>query len=64
MAAEENEVSTVNGWVMLKTDKIPEINDSFSFDNLDVLVVSTDGKRADKIKITVNNKEEMEDVSE
>lgn len=64
VAAEENEVSTVNGWVMLKTDKIPEINDSFSFDNFDVRVVSTDGKRADRIKITVNNKEENEDVSE
>ncbi len=48
---------------MLKTDKIPEVDDSFSFDNLDAVVVSTDGKRADKIKITVKEKEN-EDVSE
>lgn len=63
ISAEENAVSTVNGWVMLKTDKIPEVDDSFSFDNLDAVVVSTDGKRADKIKITVKEKEN-EDVSE
>lgn len=60
----EYEVSTVNGWVMLKTDKIPEEKDSFSFNNIDVTVISTEGKRADKIKITVNEKKENEDVSE
>ena len=64
ITAEENEVSTVNGWVMMQTDKIPEVNDSFSFDHLDAVVVSTDGKRADKIQIIVNSKEENEDVSE
>ncbi|MDE6659295.1 MAG: hemolysin family protein [Eubacterium sp.] len=64
ISAEENEVSTVNGWVMMQTDKIPEVDDSFSFDNLDAVVVSVDGKRADKIKIIVNSKEENEDVSE
>lgn len=60
----EYEVSTVNGWVMLKTDKIPEENDSFSFDDMDVTVISTEGKRADKIKITLNEKKDNENVSE
>lgn len=60
----EYEVTTVNGWVMLKTDKIPEENDSFSFDNMDVTVISTEGKRADKIKIILNEKKDNEDVSE
>lgn len=64
ITAEEHEVSTVNGWVMMQTDKIPEVNDSFSFDKLDAVVASVDGKRADKIKIIVNNKEDNEDVSE
>ncbi len=62
--AEEYEVSTVNGFVMMKTDKIPEVHDSFSFENLDITVVSTDGKRADKIKITEKEKKENENVSE
>lgn len=62
--AEEYEVSTVNGFVMMKTDKIPEVHDSFTFENLDITVVSTDGKRADKIKITEKEKKENENVSE
>lgn len=60
----EQEVTTVNGWVMLQTDKIPEKGDSFTYNHLSAQVLSTDGKRADKIKITVKNKEEDENVSE
>ena len=61
---EEQEITTVNGWIMLNTDKIPEKGDSFSYKNMDVQVLSVEGKRADKIKITVNNSEEKENVSE
>lgn len=57
----EDEVTTVNGWVMMNIEKIPEVNDTFKFENLTAEVLSVDGKRADKIKITV---EEKEDVSE
>ncbi len=53
LSEEERDITTVNGWVMLKTEKIPEKGDSFEYKNLTVLVISTDGKRADKIKITV-----------
>lgn len=55
---EETDVTTVNGWVMENTDKIPQVNDSFEYKNLVVTVVSVDGKRADKIKITVNSEED------
>lgn len=58
---EETEVTTVNGWVMMNIDKIPEENDSFQFENLIAEVLSVDGRRADKIKIIV---EEKEDVSQ
>ncbi len=57
----EDEVTTVNGWAMMNLEKIPEKGDVFKFENLNVEVLSVDGKRADKIKITV---EENEDVSE
>lgn len=57
----EDEVTTVNGWVMMNLEKIPEKGDTFKFENLNAEVLSVDGKRADKIKITV---EENEDVSE
>ncbi len=61
---EECDVSTVNGWVMMQTDKIPEAEDAFEFENLEAVVLSTDGKRADKIKITVNKTEDKDNVSE
>lgn len=57
----EDEVSTVNGWVMMNLEKIPEKGDKFKFENLSAEVLSVDGKRADKIKIIVEGKE---DVSE
>lgn len=59
---ENSEVTTVNGWVMENTDKIPEIGDSFEYDRLWATVESVDGKRADKIKIVYNNIEEEENV--
>ena len=50
---EESEMTTVNGWVMEHTDKIPAVGDSFDYENLHVQVISVDGRRADKIQITV-----------
>lgn len=50
---EEKEVSTVNGWIMKNTDKIPQVDDTFDYDNLSALVLTVDGKRAEEIKIIV-----------
>ena len=58
---EEKEISTVNGWIMKNIDKIPQKGDSFTCDGLTALVLTVDGKRADEIKVTV---EEKSDVSE
>lgn len=58
---EEKEVSTVNGWIMKNTDKIPQVDDTFECDNLIALVMTVDGKRAEEIKITVK---EDNDVSQ
>lgn len=51
---DETEVSTINGWVIEKTDKIPDEGDSFDFENLTITVIKVDGQRADEIKVTVN----------
>ncbi len=56
----EKEISTVNGWIMKNTDKIPQKDDMVVCDGLTALVLSVDGKRADEIKIIV---EEEENVS-
>lgn len=56
----EKEISTVNGWIMKNTDKIPQRDDMVVCDGLTARVLSVDGKRAEEIKITV---EEEENVS-
>lgn len=50
----EDDVTTVNGFIMMLLDKIPETDDVAEFDNITARVLSVDGKRADKIKITVD----------
>ena len=57
----ELDIATVNGWVMINTDKIPEVGDSFDYGDMHCEVVSVDGKRADKIKIIVQNNNDEED---
>lgn len=58
---DEKEISTVNGWIMKNLDKIPQVNDTFVDGKLTATVMSLDGKRAEEIKIKV---EDNEDVSE
>lgn len=55
----EKEISTVNGWIMKNTDKIPQKDDKVVCDGLTALVLSVDGKRADEIKITVEEEENV-----
>lgn len=50
----KSDITTVNGWIMENTDKIPEVGDSFDYDVIHAEVVTVDGRRADKIKITIN----------
>lgn len=57
-------VTTLNGWVMENTDKIPEIGDSFDYKDLHFEVVETDGRRAEKVKVTkiiTENEEQNEE---
>ncbi len=57
---DETDVSTVNGWIMEKIDKIPDVGDSFEYKNLYVEVRTVDGKRADEVIVIKEN----ENVSE
>ena len=56
---EEN--ATVNGFVMDNLGKVPEVGDSFSYDNLDIEVIKVDGRRAAEINLIVNPKEDDEE---
>ncbi|MBP3324723.1 MAG: HlyC/CorC family transporter [Clostridia bacterium] len=48
---DETEASTINGWVIQHTDKIPDEGDSFEFDNLSVTVTKIEGQKAEEILI-------------
>ena len=48
----DTNVTTLNGWIMENTDKIPETGDSFDYNSLHFEVVETDGRRAEKVKVT------------
>ncbi len=58
------DISTVNGWVMKNIDKIPEAGDVFENSNLTVCVMTVDGKRADEIKITAKDNEDVSEKEE
>lgn len=61
ISEQNDEVTTVNGWVMTQLQKIPETGDEFFYNGRHIEVQSVDGKRAEKIKIT-EIKEENNDV--
>lgn len=46
--------ATVNGWVLDNLGKIPEVGDSFEYENLSVKIIKTDGKRASEIEVKVD----------
>ncbi len=53
--------STVSGWVIEEIGGIPEVNDSFDFDNLHIKVTETDFKRVLEIEVTVTQPEIIEE---
>lgn len=50
----ELEVLTVSGWVMEVLGKVPEKNDYFEYEFLNVTVLEMDEKRVDKIRIVID----------
>ncbi len=51
---EEYEFNTVGGWVIYSLDRIPLVNDTFSYKNLDVTVTDADEKSVNEIRVVVN----------
>ena len=50
----ESDEASVGGWVMKELDKIPEEGDTFTYDNVEVVVTKTDSKRLVEIEATVH----------
>lgn len=57
----ELDVVTVSGWVMAELARIPEVGDTFQYENVSVRVLAMDGKRVEKIKVTVTPVPEEEE---
>jgi CBS domain containing-hemolysin-like protein len=59
---EFSDVMTVNGWVVIELDKIPEPGDSFRYKNLSVKVTKAEERRALEINIIDENKKDGEEM--
>lgn len=59
----ESDETSVGGWVTSELDKIPEEGDTFTFENVQVVVTKTDARRVVEIEATVTpeSDEESED---
>ena len=53
--------STVNGWIVVKLDKIPEVGDHFTYDRLEIKVTAATDKKALEANIKVRPKADEED---
>ena len=60
----ETDSVSVGGWVMEQLGKIPEQEETFSYENLDVSILETDSNRVIKIKVVENEKVEVVDEDE
>ncbi|MDO5378916.1 MAG: hemolysin family protein [Clostridia bacterium] len=55
------DVVTVSGWAMETMGRVPAQGDCFEYQNLRVCVLEMDGKRVDKIRVTVGKEAEKQD---
>lgn len=62
MEDEFDDVSTVNGWVVIQLDKIPEPGDEFTYENMKVRVTKADERRALEINIVLEEEKEKEEI--
>lgn len=57
----ESDSVSLGGWIMEQIDKIPEVGDTFDFENLSVTVTETDAHRASSAEIVVRPVENESD---
>ena len=57
----ESESISVGGWVMEQMGKIPDVGDSFEYDNVSVTVTELDGQRVSQIKMLVTPKPDTDE---
>lgn len=61
---EEVEATTVNGWIMEQLGAIPDVGDSFTYENLTITVTKADDLMTHEITVKVGEKVEKTDEAE
>lgn len=57
----ESDSVSLGGWIMEQMDKIPEVGDTFDFENLTVTVTETDAHRASSAEVVVRPVEDEDE---
>lgn len=60
----DEESISLSGWIMENLGDVPNVNDTFSYEHLDITVLQTDIHRAEKISVRVNEKPKAEEEEE
>ena len=58
---EENESATIGGWVQKELGKIPDVGDSFTYENLNVEVTKTENRRAIEVRVVITPPDDGEE---
>ncbi len=53
---EETESISLGGWIMEQLERIPSVNDKFTFEHLDFVIEESDSRRVISVKVTKNEK--------
>ena len=60
----DEESISLSGWIMENLGDVPNVNDTFSYEHLDITVLETDIHRAEKISVRVNEKPKAKEDEE
>ena len=55
---------SLSGWIMENLGDVPNVNDTFSYEHLDITVLEMDIHRTEKISVKVNEKPEIKEEEE
>lgn len=61
---DESDADTVSGWIMEQMGHIPEENETFSYENLDIQIAKVVSRRITEVKVTVHEKPSAEEETE
>lgn len=61
---DESDADTVSGWIMEQMGHIPEEDETFSYENLDIRIAKVVSRRITEVKVTVHEKPRAEEETE